>query len=349
MSKAGVSDQLDQAVEKMMAGHEAPTIELDARIAALLGVAAELRDLPRPDFKAGLKAELVSKSATSQTANYGKPVSTAVEINARLKEMAETPALGTYNVREAIADLPELTMRFLASMDHYTIGVSRYSTQQPLWERHPAGDELLHVLEGALDVTTLTAKGPVHTTVNAGSVFICPRNLWHWPRPLGEVSMFFLTAGSGTRNSRASSPPGAPRRASGPAAAIAPARDISETIKSLPELNITPETTAQDANAAVGHLGWLGDHALGVMRYSGQTPWERHPGGDELLHALDGEVDVTVLTDEGPVTTRLAAGSVFVCPRGLWHRQHSRTKVTMFYATTIKTSEVSFADDPRLG
>jgi hypothetical protein len=40
------------------------------------------------------------------------------------------------------------------------------------------------------------------------------------------------------------------------------------------------------------------------------------------------------------------AGSVFVCPRGLWHRQRARGSVTGFYATP-RPSEISWADDPR--
>jgi len=86
---------------------------------------------------------------------------------------------------------------------------------------------------------------------------------------------------------------------------------------------------------------------LGVMRYSGLTPWERHPDGDELLHPLEGEVDVTLLTDSGPTHVTVRAGSVFVCPRGLWHRQLPRPAVTMFFGTPTENEEVSWAEDPR--
>lgn len=33
-----------------------------------------------------------------------------------------------------------------------------------------------------------------------------------------------------------------------------------------------------------------------VGRFTGQAPWERHRHGDELVHVLDGEVDITVMT-----------------------------------------------------
>jgi PhnB protein len=86
---------------------------------------------------------------------------------------------------------------------------------------------------------------------------------------------------------------------------------------------------------------------MGVMSYTGQTPWERH-GADELLLALDGELEITVLTDQGPVKRMLRAGEAFVCPQGLWHRQYAEKSVSMLYGTAIETSEISMADDPRV-
>ncbi len=84
-----------------------------------------------------------------------------------------------------------------------------------------------------------------------------------------------------------------------------------------------------------------------MIRFSGQTPWERHPDGDELLHVLEGEIDITVLTDGGRVEKTVPAGSVFVVPRGLWHRQLPQPTVMLLCATPTQTTEVSFADDPR--
>ncbi len=74
---------------------------------------------------------------------------------------------------------------------------------------------------------------------------------------------------------------------------------------------------------------------------------ERHPDGDELLHPLEGEVDITLLTDSGQTHVTVRAGSVFVCPRGLWHRQLPRPAVTMFFGTPTENGEVSWAEDPR--
>ena len=55
---------------------------------------------------------------------------------------------------------------------------------------------------------------------------------------------------------------------------------------------------------------------------------------DELLHVLDGEIDLTVLTDEGPVRSNIPAGSVFVVPQGLWHRPVARVMTTLLSRDT---------------
>jgi quercetin dioxygenase-like cupin family protein len=342
MAKPGQMDELDEAVETMMADPRAPLPRLNPRLAALLRVAADLRDLPREDFKARLKARL-----ESATMDGGKPLATGDDIEARLKEMAGEPRMVAHDLRAALSGLPELTMRFLASLDGCTVGVSRFSGHAN-WERHPAADELLHFLEGDADIVTLTAAGPVRSLVREGSIFVCPRGLWHQVVPRSPVSLFFATPGEGTEHS---ADPEHEGRAAGVPAGAAAATLVGHHLRSatsgLAELAITPSTTAEEADAAVRTIASLDRRTLGVMRFSGETPWERHPDGDELLHALEGDVDVTVLTDDGPAHVLVHEGSVFVCPRGLWHRQRPRRAVTELFATPVDTTEISWADDPR--
>lgn len=69
MANGSLIDQLDKAVEAIIANPGAPLPRVSARIAAQLRIAAELRSLPRPDFKSRLKSELLkgvpgSKAAT---------------------------------------------------------------------------------------------------------------------------------------------------------------------------------------------------------------------------------------------------------------------------------------------
>jgi PhnB protein len=56
-------EQLDQAVEKIMSDRPSKPPRVNSRIAAILRIASELRDLPNHDFKTQLKQELLSRSA----------------------------------------------------------------------------------------------------------------------------------------------------------------------------------------------------------------------------------------------------------------------------------------------
>jgi len=105
-------------------------------------------------------------------------------------------------------------------------------------------------------------------------------------------------------------------------------------------------TTAEEDAAAFPRLASFNDGAIYVGRFSGQTPWERHPDADELLYVLDGAVDITLLAADGAAQVSVAAGSAFVVPRGLWHRQLARKGVTLL-AAVPDNSEISEADDPR--
>ena len=347
MAKRSAIDELADAVDALMAEPHAPSPRMNPRLAALLRVAADLRDLPGEAFKARLRAELLSEAREGGAPpSAGRPLLTEEDIRARLEELAGEPGMVAHDLRAALGDLPQMTMRFLASLNRCTLGVTRFS-EPSHWERHPAGDELLHILEGEADVVTLTDGGPVRSTVRAGSIFICPRGLWHQVLPRSPLSMLFATPGEGTEHSDAQEPQRTGRsRASGPEAPALVAHDLRAALSGLPELAIASSTTAEEAAAAVRPIASLDQCTLGVMRYTGLTPWERHPDGDELLHPLEGEVDVTVLTDSGPTHVTVRAGSVFVCPRGLWHRQLPRPAVTMFFGTPTENEEVSWAEDP---
>jgi quercetin dioxygenase-like cupin family protein len=350
MAKRSEIEQLDEALEAQMANPDAPATRINPRLAALLRVAADLQNLPSADFRARLKRELLFTAQDAKPVG-GKVLRSHDDIMNRLKEIAEQPQLEPYDLRAAAEGMPdELSMKFIARLSNYTLGIGAGSTMSQ-WERHPGGDELLLVLDGAMDVVTLTDDGPVRSTVRAGSLLVCPQGLWHRQIPRPHVTQLFVTPTEGTVGS--DKEPRVARRRSKTTVSKASkmrlsARSIANALKKVPELIITDETTGADADAAVAPLGSFGEWQLGAMRYTGQTPWERHPDADELLYAIDGEVDVTVMTHDGPVERTLQKGSIFVCPQGLWHRQNAR-KATMLYGTVIKTSEISFAEDPRVG
>lgn len=65
MSKQPLIDQLDQAIDRMLADPGAVSLPVDPEVVELLRLAGELRDLPGPRFKAKLKADLERKATMS--------------------------------------------------------------------------------------------------------------------------------------------------------------------------------------------------------------------------------------------------------------------------------------------
>jgi PhnB protein len=358
MAKGKLIEQLNDAVEARVAKPNAPVPVSDPRLGAILRIAGELRDLPRADFKSRLKAELAAQSAqhTNEVAAPqvgGKPLFTHEDIEERLKQIAEQPKFIVHDLEAALSDLPGMSMRFLDSMNDHLLIVSRGSRRSH-WERHLGADEMIYVIEGQTEVETLTDAGPVKATVSAGSLFVCPEGLWHRLTPQPSASAFYLTP-SRTESSAAKDPRSKKEQAKrgrqgsrSRGTAMLREHDLQAALREVPHLNITEQTTGAEANAAVRNVATIGNLTLGVMSYTGLTPWERHPDGDELLLALDGELEVTALTDDGPVTRKVRAGEAFVCPQGLWHRQFAQKSVSMLYGTPIPHGEFSWADDPRV-
>jgi quercetin dioxygenase-like cupin family protein len=121
---------------------------------------------------------------------------------------------------------------------------------------------------------------------------------------------------------------------------------VATALGALKELVVTGVTTEEDAQASMRALHSFNGCMVGVVRFSGRTPWERHQG-DELLYVLQGSVDVTVLADSGPLHAALRTGDVFVVPRDLWHRQHAPETTGLLFVTSETGNAVSDAEDPR--
>jgi len=110
-------------------------------------------------------------------------------------------------------------------------------------------------------------------------------------------------------------------------------------------LDQSPIWTTEDGTASFWRLASFNEGMVWVGRYSGESPWERHPDADEFVYVVEGEIDVIVLTDECPVETTVRAGSIFVVPRTGWHRQIARAGVMQLGLTTGRT-EHSNAEYP---
>ncbi|MEM7172039.1 MAG: cupin domain-containing protein [Pseudomonadota bacterium] len=123
---------------------------------------------------------------------------------------------------------------------------------------------------------------------------------------------------------------------------------IKSELEGLPVLRgRSPETTAEEARASFTTLADFRDGGIFAGSFEGQSPWERHQKGDEIVQVLEGAAELTILTNDGPEVLELKAGMMTVVPQGCWHRFCAPEGVTVMTATPQPTDH-STADDPRL-
>lgn len=69
------------------------------------------------------------------------------------------------------------------------------------WEKHPAGEELVVLLGGAMEfVLSMDGQEESISLNSPGQFLIVPRDTWHTANvPLGALALF-ITAGEGTQN-----------------------------------------------------------------------------------------------------------------------------------------------------
>lgn len=130
-------------------------------------------------------------------------------------------------------------------------------------------------------------------------------------------------------------------------ATMTKAQEIRAALRGKPR--ITASTTYEEFKVACTQLAAFDEGAITVGRFATPTPWEKHPDGDEFLHVLDGRIDVILLRDRSRLRIPVRRGSIFVVPRGVWHRQVPRPAATVPSALPMAHGPLSWADDPRRG
>jgi uncharacterized cupin superfamily protein len=122
--------------------------------------------------------------------------------------------------------------------------------------------------------------------------------------------------------------------------------NISDAIAALPVLrNRTPETQGPEADAAFAMLAETRDGGVFAGSFEGESAWERHNNGDELVQVLKGEARLTILTGDGRTVLEMRAGMLTIVPQGCWHKFHAPSGVTVMTMTPEPTDH-STADDP---
>jgi len=112
---------------------------------------------------------------------------------------------------------------------------------------------------------------------------------------------------------------------------------IDEAIAKLTFLPDRTPTTAEEASGAFAMLSSYREGGIFVGHWAGNSEWERHTAGDELVMVIDGETTMFFLTDDDEHPQLLRAGELVVVPRGTWHRFETPVAVKVFSVTPQPT------------
>jgi mannose-6-phosphate isomerase-like protein (cupin superfamily) len=68
------------------------------------------------------------------------------------------------------------------------------------WEMHPAGDELLFMIEGSATFLLDLPAGKTPVALNAGRLLVIPKGVWHTAKISGPARLLAITMGHGTQH-----------------------------------------------------------------------------------------------------------------------------------------------------
>jgi quercetin dioxygenase-like cupin family protein len=119
--------------------------------------------------------------------NREKTLVAVLDLNAelaRLTQFARTPTSPESERRKGLAHL--------APYRDGGIFTSKFSGTGG-WERHPAGDEIVYVLEGATMLRSITDAGPQAQELRAGMMVVVPQGVWHRFESAAGVTLMSVT------------------------------------------------------------------------------------------------------------------------------------------------------------
>jgi mannose-6-phosphate isomerase-like protein (cupin superfamily) len=112
-------------------------------------------------------------------------------------------------------------------------------------------------------------------------------------------------------------------------------KDEFERLKCLS--NRSPESTDEEMRNSVSKLSDYRDGAIFITCYDGNTEWERHPVGDEIVLVIEGQTTLILLEDERETANELHEGEFIVVPQNIWHRFETPSKMKVWSVTPQPT------------
>ena len=111
--------------------------------------------------------------------------------------------------------------------------------------------------------------------------------------------------------------------------------DAIEPLTFLP--NRTPATTSDESRNSFARLADYRDGAVFVGHWAGNSEWERHSAGDEIVMVLDGETTIFFKDGGQDQAGELSKGQFVVVPEGTWHRFETPKAVKILSVTPQPT------------
>jgi len=90
--------------------------------------------------------------------------------------------------------------RLMASEQGRLLSTMAMDADWPSWERHPAGDEILFLLEGRATFLLEDTQGVREVALDAGRLLVVPRGVWHTAHVRVPSRLLAITAGRGTEH-----------------------------------------------------------------------------------------------------------------------------------------------------
>lgn len=102
--------------------------------------------------------------------------------------------------------------------------------------------------------------------------------------------------------------------------------------------NRTPDMAfTGEADSAFSDIAPYRDGVISVGYYSGNSEWERHPGGEEIVMAIEGSTTLVLLVRGEQRRVALHPGELVVVPQGHWHRFETSTQLKVMTVTPQPT------------
>lgn len=99
-----------------------------------------------------------------------------------------------------------------------------------------------------------------------------------------------------------------------------------------------PDSSSEAISKAFSELSDYRDGAIFLAHYAGNSSWEQHPSGDEIVTVVSGETTLFLLGADGEQAKSLKGGDIAIVPENVWHRFETPHGVKLLSITPQPTN-----------